>query len=69
MAGDAASGHRSIDDDMAAILYTSGSTGKPKGVVLVSPQLDCRRESVAQYLKNGREDRILSVLPLSFDMG
>ena len=25
--------------------------------------------SVAQYLENGREDRILSVLPLSFDYG
>ena len=61
--------HRSIDDDMAAILYTSGSTGKPKGVVLSHRNLIAGATSVAQYLKNGQEDRILSVLPLSFDYG
>jgi acyl-CoA ligase (AMP-forming) (exosortase A-associated) len=61
--------HRSIDDDMAAILYTSGSTGKPKGVVLSHRNLIAGAMSVAQYLNNGREDRILSVLPLSFDYG
>jgi acyl-CoA ligase (AMP-forming) (exosortase A-associated) len=69
MAGDGTNGHRSIDDDMAAILYTSGSTGKPKGVVLSHRNLIAGAMSVAQYLKNGREDRILSVLPLSFDYG
>jgi acyl-CoA ligase (AMP-forming) (exosortase A-associated) len=62
-------GHRSIDDDMAAILYTSGSTGKPKGVVLSHRNLIAGATSVAQYLRNGPEDRILSVLPLSFDYG
>ena len=67
--GDATSGHRSIDGDMAAILYTSGSTGKPKGVVLSHRNLMAGAMSVAQYLKNAREDRILSVLPLSFDYG
>ncbi|MES1981104.1 MAG: acyl-CoA ligase (AMP-forming), exosortase A system-associated [Pseudomonadota bacterium] len=61
--------HRVIDGDMAAILYTSGSTGKPKGVVLSHRNLVGGAESVAQYLENGPEDRILSVLPLSFDYG
>jgi acyl-CoA ligase (AMP-forming) (exosortase A-associated) len=64
-----APGHRSIDDDMSAILYTSGSTGKPKGVVLSHRNLIAGATSVAQYLRNGPEDRILSVLPLSFDYG
>ncbi|SEK96232.1 acyl-CoA ligase (AMP-forming), exosortase A system-associated [Nitrosovibrio tenuis] len=61
--------HRRIDGDMAAILYTSGSTGKPKGVVLSHRNLTAGAASVAQYLKNNPEDRILSVLPLSFDYG
>ncbi|MDE2365786.1 MAG: AMP-binding protein, partial [Betaproteobacteria bacterium] len=61
--------HRRIDGDMAAILYTSGSTGKPKGVVLSHRNLTAGAASVAQYLKNGPDDRILSVLPLSFDYG
>lgn len=61
--------HRMIDSDMAAILYTSGSTGKPKGVVLSHRNLVAGAESVSQYLKNRPEDRILSVLPLSFDYG
>lgn len=58
-----------IDSDMAAILYTSGSTGKPKGVVLSHRNLVAGAKSVAQYLENKSDDRILSVLPLSFDYG
>jgi acyl-CoA ligase (AMP-forming) (exosortase A-associated) len=61
--------HRAIDIDMAAILYTSGSTGKPKGVVLSHRNLMAGAASVAHYLENRPEDRILSVLPLSFDYG
>ena len=61
--------HRVIDADMAAILYTSGSTGRPKGVVLSHRNVVAGAESVSQYLENTPEDRILSVLPLSFDYG
>jgi acyl-CoA ligase (AMP-forming) (exosortase A-associated) len=61
--------HRAIDTDMAAILYTSGSTGKPKGVVLSHRNMVAGAESVASYLENTPQDRILSVLPLSFDYG
>ena len=61
--------HRRIDSDVAAILYTSGSTGQPKGVVLSNRNLVAGARSVAAYLHNREEDRILSVLPLSFDYG
>lgn len=61
--------HRVIDADMAAILYTSGSTGKPKGVVLSHCNLVAGAASVAGYLENSARDRILAVLPLSFDYG
>jgi acyl-CoA ligase (AMP-forming) (exosortase A-associated) len=65
----AARPHGAIDADMAAILYTSGSTGKPKGVVLSHRNIVAGARSVASYLGNTREDRILAVLPLSFDYG
>ncbi|MDD2720469.1 MAG: acyl-CoA ligase (AMP-forming), exosortase A system-associated [Gallionella sp.] len=61
--------HRVIDGDMAAILYTSGSTGRPKGVVLSHRNLVAGARSVSQYLEIDAADRILSVLPLSFDYG
>ncbi len=61
--------HRVIDTDMAAILYTSGSTGKPKGVVLSHRNMVAGAKSVASYLALASSDRILSVLPLSFDYG
>ena len=61
--------HRCIDADMAAILYTSGSTGKPKGVVLSHRNILAGAASVAQYLNNHSEDRILALLPFSFDYG
>ena len=61
--------HRVIDTDMAAILYTSGSTGKPKGVVLSHRNMVTGARSVAQYLENRADDRLLAVLPFSFDYG
>ncbi|QEZ48492.1 acyl-CoA ligase (AMP-forming), exosortase A system-associated [Cupriavidus oxalaticus] len=62
-------GSRMIDADAAAILYTSGSTGRPKGVVVSHRNLVSGAEIVAGYLHNNRHDRLLSVLPLSFDAG
>ena len=59
----------SIDADVAALLYTSGSTGRPKGVVLSHRNLVAGADSVASYLENSPDDRILAVLPLSFDAG
>ena len=61
--------HRVIDGDMTAIIYTSGSTGLPKGVVLSHRNLVAGARSVSSYLENTPDDRILSVLPLSFDAG
>lgn len=66
---DARQPHRIIDSDIAAILYTSGSTGKPKGVVLSHRNMVAGARSVADYLGNTAEDRLLAVLPFSFDYG
>ena len=61
--------HRVIDMDMLAIFYTSGSTGRPKGVVLSHRNMVTGAKSVAQYLENRPDDRLLAVLPFSFDYG
>lgn len=55
--------------ELAAILYTSGSTGRPKGVMLSHANMVIGAESVAGYLGLTRDDRVLAVLPLSFDAG
>jgi acyl-CoA ligase (AMP-forming) (exosortase A-associated) len=59
----------SIGEDLAAILYTSGSTGKPKGVMLSHRNLLAGSRIVTTYLGIREEERILSVLPFSFDYG
>jgi acyl-CoA ligase (AMP-forming) (exosortase A-associated) len=58
-----------IGEDLAAILYTSGSTGRPKGVMLSHRNLIAGTRIVRSYLGINAEDRILSILPLSFDYG
>lgn len=60
---------RTIDTDIAGLLYTSGSTGAPKGVVLSHRNMVAGAKSVAQYLGNTSSDRLLCVLPFSFDYG
>lgn len=61
--------HRRISHDIAALLYTSGSTGLPKGVILSHLNMVAGAKSVAQYLNNHKDDRLLAVLPFSFDYG
>jgi acyl-CoA ligase (AMP-forming) (exosortase A-associated) len=53
----------------AAILYTSGSTGAPKGILLSHDNLLAGARIVASYLEIRHDERILSVLPFSFDYG
>jgi len=67
---DVGPGRSSHDPDaLAAILYTSGSTGRPKGVMLSHANLWLGAVSVAHYLRLSPTDRVLGVLPLSFDYG
>lgn len=54
---------------LAMIIYTSGSTGAPKGVMLSHRNIRAGAISVAQYLGLTEDDRLLSVLPYSFDAG
>ena len=59
----------SIEKDLAAILYTSGSTGKPKGVMLSHANVVAGSRIVSTYLEISERERILAVLPFSFDAG
>jgi acyl-CoA ligase (AMP-forming) (exosortase A-associated) len=58
-----------IGKDLVAILYTSGSTGKPKGVMLSHSNVMAGATIVSTYLEISASDRILAVLPLTFDAG
>ena len=58
-----------LDTELAMIIYTSGSTGRPKGVMLTHHNIVAGARSVARYLGLGPDDRLLSVLPYSFDYG
>jgi acyl-CoA ligase (AMP-forming) (exosortase A-associated) len=58
-----------ISKDLAAILYTSGSTGRPKGVMLSHANVMAGAAIVATYLEITEKERILAILPVSFDAG
>jgi acyl-CoA ligase (AMP-forming) (exosortase A-associated) len=68
-APDALPPSRHDTDALAALLYTSGSTGRPKGVMLSHANLWLGAISVAHYTRLTSEDRVLAVLPYSFDYG
>ena len=55
--------------DLAAIIYTSGSTGTPKGVMQTHQAMVFTVGSLIEYLHLTEDERILCVLPLSFDYG
>lgn len=67
--GDTTPSDWAIEKDLAAILYTSGSTGKPKGVMLSHSNVMAGTTIVSSYLAITHTDRILAVLPFSFDAG
>ena len=55
--------------DLAAIIYTSGSTGFPKGVMQRHQSMVFATGSLIEYLRLSADERILCMLPLSFDYG
>ncbi len=58
-----------LESDLSTIVYTSGSTGPPRGVALTHHNVVVGAQIVAAYLKSASTDRVLSVLPFSFDYG
>jgi long-chain acyl-CoA synthetase len=59
----------SISLDLAALIYTSGSTGEPKGVMHTHQSMLFALQSLVEYLRLDQTDRLLCVLPLTFDYG
>ena len=51
-------------DDTALILYTSGTTGRPKGAMLTHRNLLSNARLIADWLRLGPRDRVLTTMPL-----
>jgi long-chain acyl-CoA synthetase len=51
--------------DLASLIYTSGTTGDPKGVMLTHRNLSSQITSIKPEYPIGRDDDVMSFLPLS----
>ncbi|MEM7171634.1 MAG: AMP-binding protein [Pseudomonadota bacterium] len=60
---------RVIGQDLALIIYTSGSTGLPKGIMLSHNNLLSGAEIISDFMSLTKDDRLISLLPFSFDYG
>jgi amino acid adenylation domain-containing protein len=58
-----------VGQDAAFVLFTSGSTGNPKGVVIAHQDLANRVVTESADYGIVPDDRLLSLLPFSFDVG
>jgi acyl-CoA synthetase (AMP-forming)/AMP-acid ligase II len=58
-----------ISLDLASLIYTSDSTGEPKGVMHTHQSMLFVLRSLVEYMRLEETDRLLCVLPLSFDYG
>lgn len=61
--------HSPLPTDLAFIQFSSGSTGNPKGVTLSHAGLHLHLGDIAQTCQFGEEERFLSWMPLTHDMG
>ncbi|EFM11233.1 amino acid adenylation domain protein [Paenibacillus curdlanolyticus YK9] len=61
--------HDAHSDDLAFIQYSSGSTGDPKGVMLTHRNLLTNIAAIVEGSKANADDRALSWMPLTHDMG
>jgi long-chain acyl-CoA synthetase len=53
------------EEDLACIIYTSGTTGHSKGVMLTHKNLVSDVLATTMLIDMGKDDRLLSILPLS----
>lgn len=56
-------------DGVCYVLYTSGSTGRPKGVEVSHRNLGVNLAAMRQVMDVTADDTVLSVSPVSFDVG
>jgi acyl-CoA synthetase (AMP-forming)/AMP-acid ligase II/acyl carrier protein len=61
--------YRSTPDDVAFIQFSSGSTSEPKGVVLTHGNIIANSQGTTTASKLQTDDRSLSWMPLTHDMG
>ncbi|MEO1595887.1 MAG: non-ribosomal peptide synthetase [Pseudomonadota bacterium] len=61
--------HKANPEDVAFIQYSSGSTGDPKGVCLTHANLCTNIRAIVARTGWGPEERSLSWMPLTHDMG
>ena len=61
--------HAARPDDIAFVQFSSGSTSTPKGVTLTHRNLLSNLRAIVQGMALNAEDRTLSWMPLTHDMG